>query len=83
MSPVALFRYTPDRRRRDVILEDVRILDGQILLAGRSAKIRGVAAMTLPRRRVLQSAFPTRNSQRDDPPPPPAPTRQSDTSPES
>ncbi|MBX6312097.1 MAG: hypothetical protein IRY99_04140 [Isosphaeraceae bacterium] len=59
--PVALLRYTPDRRRQDVVLEKIQVLNGQIRLAGRSDRIRGtVVAPTLPTRRVLQSTFPSR-----------------------
>ena len=57
-SPMAVVKYTPDPRRRDVILDKLRVLDGQIRLSGRSSKGKSVAAPSLPKRRVLQSTFP-------------------------
>jgi hypothetical protein len=62
--PVATFRYTPDSRRDDVKLEQVQIHRGQIRLAGRSNRARGVVrVLTLPTRKVLQSKFPRRKVQ--------------------
>lgn len=63
--PMALIRYTPDPNRRDVVVEAVQVLNGQIRLAGRSSRARGkVALPTLPTRRVLQMTFPRRKYQR-------------------
>lgn len=56
--PVAIIKYTPDPRRRDVIVDRLQILEGQIRLAGRSQKGKAVATPSLPNRRVLQSTFP-------------------------
>jgi hypothetical protein len=63
--PMALLRYTPDQKRRDVVLERIQIVNGQILLAGRSQRARGgaSASINLPKRRVLQSTFPRRKDQ--------------------
>ena len=58
--PVALIKYTPNPRRRDVIIERLQILEGQIRLAGRSIKGRAVATPSLPNRKILQSTFPTK-----------------------
>lgn len=57
--PVAYVRYRPDRRRADVILERLDLLDGRVRLAGRSHRARGTAALelTLPSRRTLQATF--------------------------
>lgn len=69
--PVALIRYTPNHGRDDVKLERLMLLKGQIRLAGRSDLGLGrVALPTLPSRRVLQSRFPKRNTQRAEAPPP-------------
>lgn len=63
-QPVALIRYSPDLTRNDVVLEHVVIRSGQIRLAGRSNKVNGAAvAPVLPRRRMLQIAFPKRQTQ--------------------
>ena len=59
-SPVAHVKYTPDPRRRDVVLERLQVLQGAIRLAGRSSKGRVVARPSLPTRKVLQSNFPAR-----------------------
>jgi hypothetical protein len=68
--PVATLRYTPNDRRDDVLLERVDILKGEIRLAGRSDKSRGVVhSPTLPGRRILQSKFPRRNVQPKSPAP--------------
>ena len=67
--PVAIVKYTPDARRRDVILDKLQVLEGQIRMAGRSQKGRSLARPSLPSRRVLQSTFP--GSKRKDHAPPP------------
>jgi hypothetical protein len=62
--PIATIRYTPDTARDDVMLEQVQIQAGQIRLAGRSNKARGVVrSPTLPTRKVLQTMFPRRKVQ--------------------
>lgn len=62
--PVAVLRYTPHDGRDDVKLERIDIRDGQIRLAGRSDRARGVVRRpTLPTRKVLQSKFPRRKTQ--------------------
>jgi hypothetical protein len=62
--PVVTLRYTPDDDREDVRLERVEIRDGQIQLAGRSDRARGVVGSpSLPTRKVLQSKFPRRKLQ--------------------
>jgi hypothetical protein len=62
--PVAVIRYTPSAVRDDVVLEQLQICSGQIRLAGRSQRARGiVSAPTLPTRKVLQSKFPRRKLQ--------------------
>ncbi len=67
--PMALVKYTPSMKRRDIILERLQILNGQIRLAGRSSKARGaVATPTLPKRKVLQSTFPERKKDHTSPP---------------
>jgi hypothetical protein len=59
--PVVVMRYTPNDEREDVELEEVQIRDGQIRLAGRSDRAKGVFhTPTLPSRQVLQSKFPVR-----------------------
>src|SRR6516165_8021186 len=59
--PVVVMRYTPNDEREDVELEEVQIRDGQIRLAGRSDRAKGVFhTPTLPSRQVLQSKFPIR-----------------------
>jgi hypothetical protein len=65
---VAIVRYTADPSRRDVVLERLEIAKGRIRLSGRSSRAGGpVASPTLPTRRVLQSTFPRRTTQRKDP----------------
>jgi hypothetical protein len=60
--PVAIIRYSPHDERDDVVLEQLQIRGGQIRLAGRSNRGKGiVGAPTLPTRKVLQSKFPRRN----------------------
>jgi hypothetical protein len=62
--PVALIRYDPNAKRRDVVLEKLEILDGRIRLSGRSDRAAGqAAALMLPSRKSLQSRFPRRTSQ--------------------
>lgn len=59
--PVAMIRYDPNAKRRDVVLEKLEILDGQIRLSGRSHRAAGRAAvLMLPSRKSLQSRFPKR-----------------------
>jgi hypothetical protein len=80
---VASIRYTPDLSRSDVVLEQLHVRQGQIRLAGRSNRSVGkVVSPVLPRRKVLQSAFPRRNSQAKGNPPV-VPTLRSSTSPTS
>jgi len=74
--PVALVKYTPDPRRRDVVLERLQILTGQIRLAGRSSKGRMLASPALPNRKFLQSTFPTKRKVH-----PPRPSRDNMASP--
>ena len=65
--PVATVRYTPDARRRDVVLEVLEITKGRVRLWGKSNRDRGeVASPTLPTRRVLQSTFPRRKTHSSD-----------------
>jgi hypothetical protein len=60
--PVAVIRYTPHEGRDDVRLQRVDVLKGEIRLAGRSDRSRGMVWLpTLPSRRVLQAKFPRRN----------------------
>jgi hypothetical protein len=81
---VALIRYTPDLARSDVVLEQLHVRRGQIRLAGRSNRVKGaVVSPVLPKRKVLQSAFPRRNTQANDDRPPVMPTLRSSTSPTS
>jgi hypothetical protein len=62
--PVALIRYRPNHRRRDIVLEHLQILNGQIRLSGRSDGRAGTATtLSLPSKRVLQSTFPRRKLQ--------------------
>jgi hypothetical protein len=67
-DPVAVVKYTPNPRRRDVVLERLQILDGRIRLAGRSSRGRALATPSLPNRKFLQSTFPPRR--KDQAPPP-------------
>jgi hypothetical protein len=61
--PVAMIHYTPHIRRRDIVLEQMEVLNGRIRLSGRSDR-RGAAAMiSLPSKRALQSTFPRRKIQ--------------------
>ena len=60
--PVAIIRYTPHEGRDDVVLEQLQIRSGQIRLAGRSVRGKGIVGVPrLPTRKVLQSKFPRRN----------------------
>lgn len=68
--PVAVIKYSPDPRRRDVVVDKIQILEGQIRLAGRSSKGRSIATPSLPTRRMLQSTFP--GSRPNNQPPPPS-----------
>jgi hypothetical protein len=62
--PVALLGYRADARRRDIVLEKLQLLNGQIRLSGRSDRHSGTAAaLSLPSRRVLQLKFPRRKVQ--------------------
>lgn len=62
--PVVTMRYTPHSEREDVILEQVQIRDGEVRLAGRSNRSKGVVRTpALPTRKVLQSKFPRRRIQ--------------------
>lgn len=62
--PMALIRYDPNARRRDVVLEKLEILEGQVRLSGRSDRSAGrAAALMLPSRKSLQSRFPKRSDQ--------------------
>lgn len=63
-EPVALIGYSPSPGRLDVVLERLQILEGRLLISGRSQRGNGqMANPTLPDRRVLQSTFPRRKSQ--------------------
>ena len=67
VKPVALVRYNSNIGRKDVVLEEIQMIEGQIRLAGRSGRSRGkIVAPRLPNRKVLQSTFPRRNDQDDD-----------------
>ena len=69
--PVATVRYHADRNRNDVVLERIRIREGQIKLSGRSNRATA-SAPTLPGRQALRINFPRRNVHGDaDPPPAP------------
>ena len=68
-SPMAIVKYTPEPRRRDIILDKLQILDGQIRLAGRSSKGQSVASPSLPSRKVLQSTFPGAKKKDQEPAP--------------
>jgi hypothetical protein len=84
--PVATLRYTPNDRRDDVKLERLEIRKGEMRLAGKSDRQRGVVqSPTLPTRRVLQSKFPRRNVQPKEgaSPPPPESVARSSTTPTS
>ena len=62
--PVVVLRYRPHAERDDVQLDRVQIRDGEIRLAGRSNRSRGVVrAPALPTRKLLQSKFPKRKVQ--------------------
>ncbi len=61
--PVATIRYTPDFGRGVVRLEQVQIREGQIRLAGKSNRSKGVVRTSLPTRKVLQSKFPRQKVQ--------------------
>lgn len=62
--PVAQIRFRPDQVRSDVVLEKLKIRQGQIRLSGRSDRLEGaMVAPRLPSRRLLQLNFPRRNTQ--------------------
>jgi hypothetical protein len=62
--PVVVVRYKPNSDREDVLLEQVQIREGEIRLAGRSNRNKGVVdTPSLPSRKVLQSKFPRRKTQ--------------------
>ncbi len=66
--PVVILRYTPNLAREDVQLEELEIRNGQIRLAGRSDRTKGVfEPPRLPSRKILQSTFPRRNVQMVEP----------------
>lgn len=70
-QPQALLAYRTSSRRRDVVLEHLEVLDGRLRLAGRSQRGQTpIASPTLPEQRVLQSRFPKRKTQDDEPPAP-------------
>ena len=73
--PVATVRYRADRSHNDVVLERIRIREGQIQLTGRSNRATA-AAPTLPSRQALRINFP-RRAIHGDPEPPPAPEAES------
>jgi hypothetical protein len=61
---VALVKFSPSLKRRDIVLDRVQLLNGQIRIGGRSQAIEGkIASPTLPTRRVLQSTFPKQKTQ--------------------
>ena len=60
--PVAVIRYSPHSGRDDVVLEQLQLRNGQLRLAGRSVRGKGIVGVPkLPTRKVLQSKFPRRN----------------------
>ncbi len=64
--PVVTIRYSPNDGRKDVTLERVDVRDGQIRIAGRSDRTRGVVRRpTLPTRKILQLRFPRRKIHAD------------------
>lgn len=82
--PVVVIRYTPHDGRDDVQLERVDLRDGQLRLAGRSDRKRGVVRRpTLPTRKVLQSKFPRRKTHAGFGPASPNATLRTSTSPTS
>ncbi len=65
--PVAQIRFRPDQVRTDVVLEKLKIRQGQIRLSGRSDRLQGaMVAPRLPSRRLLQLTFPRRKTQARD-----------------
>lgn len=68
--PMATIRYKAARNRKDVVLERIRIREGQIKLSGRSNNATA-SLPTLPSRQSLKANFPRRNIQDDEPPPVP------------
>jgi hypothetical protein len=62
--PVVVVKYRPHFDRDDVRLEQLQIREGEIRLAGRSSRAKGlVDPPSLPTRKVLQSKFPRRKIQ--------------------
>jgi hypothetical protein len=62
--PVVVARYRPHADRDDVQLEQIQIREGEIRLAGRSKRAKGMVVVPrLPTRKVLQSKFPRRKTQ--------------------
>jgi hypothetical protein len=65
--PVVVIRYKPHFDRDDVLLEQLQIREGEIRLAGRSNRLKGIVdPPKLPTRKVLQSKFPRRKVQEID-----------------
>lgn len=64
-QPVAFIGYSPTPGRRDVVLERLQLVEGQIYISGRSRPSAGrVTGLSLPSRQVLRSTFPrNRNTQ--------------------
>jgi hypothetical protein len=82
--PVVTVKYTPHSDRDDVLLEQVQIREGEIRLAGRSNRTKGVVTSpTLPTRKVLQSKFPRRKTQEKELPVTPVSTLRSSAPPAS
>lgn len=73
--PVARVAYHAQKDRKDVVLERIHVIKGQIKLSGRSTREAGpVAGPRLPDTKVLQRELPKRNTQ-DAPPIAPEVTR--------
>lgn len=63
--PVALVRYEPHLQRRDIVLEQFQILQGQVRLSGRSERTEAEAQLELPPGELLRATFaPNRKVQR-------------------
>ncbi len=64
-QPVAFVGYSPTPGRRDVVLERLQLVEGQIYISGRSRPSAGrLTGLSLPSRHVLRSTFPRhRNNQ--------------------
>ena len=64
--PVVSIRYPIKGNQRDVVLEKIQVVKGQVRLSGRSTRERGpIASPILPDRRILQLNFPNRKSHDD------------------